>query len=262
MSGAVCLAAVAALRSGSGLVTAVVPRSIQGIVAGFEPCIMMVGLGDDPDAGLLPVPLESVARLADGNDAVGIGPGLGQCDAAAALVGDLLKHCQCPVVVDADALNTSARHGLLTVGRATSTCVITPHPGEFSRLIGRPIKEIEQHRQELAARFAETHKLIVVLKGPGTIVTDGVHVYQNVTGNSGMATGGCGDVLTGIITSLLGQGLPGFDAAVIAVHVHGLAGDIAAERFTQRGMIASDLLSCLPEAWRQRESSRHATESN
>ena len=251
MSGAVCLASVAALRSGSGLVTAVVPRAIQSIVAAFEPCIMTVGLIDNPEFGLLALSSADAAILTNGRDAVGIGPGLGENEAAATLVRDVLKCAACPLVLDADALNVAARHCLLTTDRNASSCVITPHPGEFARLTGRSIEDVEQHREEAAVEFAVTHRVIVVLKGPGTIVTDGTHLYRNTTGNSGMGTGGSGDVLTGILTSLLGQGLPALNAAAIAVHVHGLAGDIAAERFTQRGMIASDLLNCLPEAWRQ-----------
>ena len=253
MSGAVCLASVAALRSGSGLVTAVVPRAIQSIVAAFEPCVMTVGLVDNPEFGLLPLSAVDAAMLTNGRDAAGIGPGLGQNEAAAAMVCDVLKGSACPLVLDADALNIAARHGFLTTDRTASSCVITPHPGEFARLTGRTIEEVEQHREEMAAEFAGTHRVIVVLKGPVTVVTDGTRAYRNTTGNSGMATGGSGDVLTGILTSLLGQGLPALDAAAIAVHAHGLAGDIASERFTQRGMIASDLLSSLPEAFRRLE---------
>jgi ADP-dependent NAD(P)H-hydrate dehydratase len=250
MSGAICLASTAALRSGSGLVTAVIPRSVQAIVAGFEPSVMTVGLRDDPDSGLAPQSSDVVDSLLDGRDAIGAGPGLGRSLAAAHLVRDLLLRATCPVIVDADGLNVAAEHNLFA-SRSHWPCVITPHPGEFSRLTGRSIGDIERHREEMAQEFAAKHQLVVALKGPGTIVTDGTRCFRNTTGNSGMATGGTGDVLTGIVTSLLGQRLPAFEATAIAVHVHGLAGDIAAERFTQRGMIASDLLICLPEAWRR-----------
>ena len=252
MSGAICLASVAALRSGSGLVTAAVPTSIQNIVAIFEPCLMTIGLPDDSDAGLLALPENRVAALLQGRDAIGIGPGMGRSPAASQLLRDVLAQADCPVVVDADGLNIAAEFRMFSAPR-NCQCVITPHPGEFSRLTGRSIVDIEQHREELAQEFADTHQLVVALKGPGTIVTDGTRIYRNTTGNSGMGTGGSGDVLTGIVTSLLGQRLPAFEATALAVHAHGLAGDVAAERFTQRGMIASDLLPCLPEAWRRLE---------
>jgi len=252
MSGAVCLASVAALRSGSGLVTAAVPRMIQSIVATFEPSVMTVGLMDDPDIGLHPQSAESIAMLLEGRDAIGIGPGLGRSAAAGFLVRDVLLQADCPVVVDADGLNLAAEHGLFEK-RSDQPCIITPHLGEFSRLTGRSIVEIERHREELAQEFATKHSLIVALKGPSTIVTDGTRLYRNTTGNSGMATGGTGDILTGITTSLVGQQIPAFEATALAVHAHGVAGDVAADRFTQRGMIASDLLLCLSDAWRRLE---------
>lgn len=252
MSGSVCLASVAALRSGSGLVTAAVPQSIQAIVAGYEPSVMTIGLKDNAETGLHGQPHETIDRLVEGRDAIGVGPGLGRSSEAADLLSDLLIKSTCPVIVDADGLNIAAEKQLLMREREFE-CVVTPHPGEFARLTGRTIPQIEAHRAEFAQEFAREHRLIVALKGPGTIVTDGTRIYCNATGNSGMGTGGSGDVLTGIVASLLGQGLPAFEATALAVYAHGLAGDIAAERFTQRGMIASDLLTCLPEAWRRLE---------
>lgn len=252
MSGAICLASVAALRSGSGLVTAVVPASIQNIVASFEPCLMTTGLPDDCESGLLPLSETRVTTLLQGRDAIGIGPGMGRSSTAGQLLRDVLAQATCPVVVDADGLNIASEQSMFTHPR-NFPCVITPHPGEFSRLTGRSIADVEKYREEMAQEFAAAHQLIVALKGPGTIVTDGIRLYRNNTGNSGMGTGGSGDVLTGIVTSLLGQRLPAFEATALAVHSHGLAGDVAAERFTERGMIASDLLHCLPEAWRRLE---------
>lgn len=252
MSGAVCLAAVAALRSGSGLVTAAVPQCIQPIVAGFEPSVMTMGLNDSRESGLATQPETMMLSMLDGRDAIGVGPGLGRSSAAAHLVRELLHRARCPIVIDADGLNVAAEHSLL-LGPRNSVCVITPHPGEFSRLTGKTIGDVEKHREEMAREFALKHQLVVALKGPGTLVTDGARIYRNTTGNSGMATGGTGDVLTGVVTSLLGQDLPVFEATALAVYAHGLAGDIAAERFTERGMIASDLLGCLPDAWRRLE---------
>jgi NAD(P)H-hydrate epimerase len=255
MSGAVSLASVSALRTGSGLVTAAIPRAIQNVVAGNEPCVMTIGLKDDPETGLSEVSEEMVISLIEGRDALAIGPGLGKGSAAARLVESLLRLAKCPLVVDADGLNLAAEARLFS-RELQCPCVITPHPGEFARLTGRSITEIEKHREEIAQEFAESHSLVVALKGPGTIVTDGIRLFRNSTGNSGMGTGGSGDVLTGIVVSLLGQQLPAFEATALAVHAHGLAGDVAAEQFTERGMIASDLLKCLPEAWRRLEHAR------
>jgi ADP-dependent NAD(P)H-hydrate dehydratase len=255
MSGAVSLASVSALRTGSGLVTAAIPRAIQNVVAGYEPCVMTIGLKDDPETGLSEVSEETILSLIDGRDALAIGPGLGKGAAAAWLVESLLRLVKCPLVVDADGLNLAAEARLF-IRERQCPCVITPHPGEFARLTGRSIVEIEKHREEIAQEFAESHSLVVALKGPGTIVTDGVRLFRNTTGNSGMGTGGSGDVLTGIVVSLLGQQLPAFEATALAVHAHGLAGDVAAEQYTERGMIASDLLKCLPEAWRRLEHAR------
>ena len=253
MSGAVCLSSVAALRTGSGLVTAVVPASIQPLVAMYEPCIMTCGLPDS-DAGLLPLTDAQLRQIWGGRDAVAAGPGLGQGPARLALVRGLVEGCECPLVLDADALNLAAADRMLVVDasrRAGRTIVLTPHPGEFSRLTGLSVSQIEADRTGVAAEFARQSGAVVILKGPGTVVTDGVRTWVNSTGNSGLATAGSGDVLTGIVVSLLGQGLGGFEAAAIAACAHGLAGDAAADRWTRRALIASDLLDFLPAAWRQ-----------
>lgn len=254
MSGAVCLASVAALRSGSGLVTAMVPASIQAIVAGFEPCVMTVGLACHSDLTLVPPGDDEIAARVAGRNAIAVGPGLGRSDAAAKLLKLILRHATCPLILDADALNLAAEHELLSERRPGVPVVLTPHAGEFARLAGCRPEDFASCRESAAAQFAQRHQLIVVLKGPGTIVTDGHRAFRNTTGNAGLATGGSGDVLTGVIASLAGQGLPLFEAAALGVYVHGLAGDLAAAAFTQRGMIASDLLSTLPQAWRRLES--------
>ena len=257
MSGSITLSALAALRSGAGLVTAAVPESIQGTVAAYEPSYMTVGLPCDVHGQLAPVNLETVAELLDGKSAVAIGPGLGQSKLAADLVLAVLKQANCPIVLDADALNLAAEFELLHGVPRRSPWVITPHPGEFSRLTGHPIAQINTNRESLAERFAAENELIAVLKGANTVVTDGNRTYVNQTGNSGMATGGSGDVLTGMVVALLGQKNEPLLAAVLAVLIHGIAGDLAAEAMSQRGMIASDLPRFLGAAWRnfQNESS-------
>jgi NAD(P)H-hydrate epimerase len=129
--------------------------------------------------------------------------------------------------------------------------ILTPHPGEFGRLIGRPIADIEHNREDLAAEFAKKHGVVLVLKGRGTLITDGERLAENNTGNSGLATGGTGDVLTGLIATLLGQGLSAFDAAHLGVHLHGLAADLAAEDLSEAGLISSDLPFYLARAWKK-----------
>ncbi len=254
MSGAVCLSSVSALRSGSGLVTAAIPRSIHTIVASHEPSVMTIGLSTDTDGLLASQSTGRIEELLAGKDAIAIGPGLGQSAAAADLVARVLEICRVPLVLDADALNAAAAHNLLTKRNTVTPCVITPHPGEFSRLTGKPASDDEETRISTAVEFATTHGLTVVLKGPRTVVTDGKRLFMNTTGNSGMAKGGSGDVLTGIVASLLGQYMNAFEAAALAVHAHGRAGDLAASELGQRGMIASDLLKWLPNAWQTLES--------
>lgn len=151
------------------------------------------------------------------------------------------------MVVDADGLN--ALTGRLELLERNHPTVITPHPGEFARLIGKSIAEVQQDRAGLAEHFAKEHGVVVVLKGHGTVISDGENTVLNDTGNPGMATGGTGDVLTGITVALIGQGLSAFDAARLAAHLHGDAGDLAAAELGQTCMIASDLLDFLPDAF-------------
>ena len=229
------------------MVTVAVPKSIQSIVAAFEPSYMTVALSCHCDGQLSPDVAGDVLDLVDRQDAVAAGPGLGQKPAAGALVQALIDHVSVPLILDADALNCVAEKQL-SLSRHAPT-IVTPHPGEFSRLTGYSTDVIGSRRQTLAADFAGQTGAVVVLKGTGTVVSDGTHTYINSTGNSGMATAGSGDVLTGIITALCGQGLSAYEAAVAGVYAHGLAGDLCAAEMSQRSLIASDLLTWLPHAW-------------
>lgn len=261
MSGAACLAGKAALRGGAGLVTVMVPKCIQPIVAGYEPGYMTVGfesteksfedvmLGQGDDIG-------DLLKSRWGNqDVIALGPGLGTSTEAEQLVKCAVQESPCSVVFDADALNLCAKQDLLSLSPPmndkTPSRVITPHPGEFARLSGKSIDDVQANRVSSSAEFAKQHSLIVVLKGPQTVVTDGVQVYINDTGNSGMATGGSGDVLTGLLAAVLAQGVPVFDAACVAVWLHGAAGDSAADAFSREAMIASDLPQHFGRAWRK-----------
>ncbi len=249
MAGSISLSGLGALRSGSGLVTVCTPEICQLVVAGYEPSYMTVPLPCDDQGRLAKAAHRRIAELAAKCTAVGCGPGMQLTPDVDYLVGRMFFEFAQPMVVDADALNALATQPDL-FARHAGPRIVTPHPGEFARLVGIP-KLIPDEREDRARDFAIRGQIIVVLKGHRTIVTDGRELYENTTGNPGMATGGCGDVLTGIITALLGQGLSPFSAAQLGVFVHGLAGDLAAEVLGQTSLIASDLIRFLPEAFKR-----------
>ena len=239
-TGAAFFAAMGALRSGAGLVFLGVPESIYGIEAVKlnEPVIFPL-----PDAGgrlsadAVPEILTRLPRM----DAVLVGPGLGQSEGTLAVVRAVLENAQCPVAVDADGINVLSAHRDLLRGRKLPT-ILTPHDGEFARLGG----VIGEDRMAAAADLAEELGCVVLLKGHETCITDGVNGYINPTGNPGMAVGGSGDVLAGVITALLGAGLPPLEAAACGAWLHGAAGDRCAAELGQYGMLPTDMLSALP----------------
>lgn len=239
-TGAAFFAAMGALRSGAGLVFLGVPESIYGIEAVKlnEPVIFPL-----PDAGgrlsVDAVP-EILTRLPQ-MDAVLVGPGLGQSEGTLAVVRAVLEKAECPVVVDADGINVLSAHRDLLRGRKSPT-ILTPHDGEFARLGG----VIGEDRMAAAAALAEELGCVVLLKGHETCITDGTDGYINPTGNPGMAVGGSGDVLAGVITALLGAGLPPLEAAACGAWLHGAAGDRCAAELGQYGMLPTDMLSALP----------------
>lgn len=239
-TGAAFFAAMGALRSGAGLVFLGVPESIYGIEAVKlnEPVIFPL-----PDAGgrlsVDAVP-EILTRLPQ-MDAVLVGPGLGQSEGTLAVVRAVLEKAECPVVVDADGINVLSAHRDLLRGRKLPT-ILTPHDGEFARLGG----VIGEDRMSAAAALAEELGCVVLLKGHETCITDGTDGYLNPTGNPGMAVGGSGDVLAGVITALLGAGLPPLEAAACGAWLHGAAGDRCAAELGQYGMLPTDMLSALP----------------
>lgn len=249
MSGAAVLAGSAALRGGAGLVRVAVPAGILPIVASANPCYLTAPLPEDSDGRVSAEAEEPIVQLMDGWDVAAVGPGFGRGPGVASVVHAALRRLTVPLVLDADGLNT-LEGNTEPLRQRQAPLVITPHPGEFARLTGKSIAEIQQRRQELAVAFAAENRLILVLKGHRTIVTDGRRFYVNTTGNPGMATGGTGDVLTGLIAALLGQGLEPFAAAQLGVHRHGLAGDLARDQIGEVGMVASDLLTYLPQAAR------------
>jgi ADP-dependent NAD(P)H-hydrate dehydratase len=258
MSGAACLSGLGALRGGAGLVTVAVPRSILPIVAGVEPSYLTLPLPDDEEGRISHDAAALLEAEIAKQTAFAIGPGLGQSAALAALVGRLFSSAASPAVFDADALNALASSpGPLAARKRQREDVLprilTPHPGEFARLSNIDTPTVQKNRETLAVKFAAEHQLVLVLKGHKTVITDGRRVALNSTGNSGMATGGTGDVLTGLITALLAQGMEPFEAAQLGVYLHGLAGDLAARSVSKPGLIASDLPRWLGEAWRKLE---------
>jgi NAD(P)H-hydrate epimerase len=252
-AGAAALVGAAALRSGSGLVRVLCPKEVQPTVASFEPCYMTYPVLDDGDGlALLEPSKKLLEKFLPTASVLAMGPGLGQSADLRELVEWVVKSVEVPTILDADALNNLAGQTeiLATLKRPV---ILTPHPGEFSRLTGRSIAEIQADRETHALALAgSAENLIVVLKGSETIVTDGTRLYVNTTGNPGMATGGSGDVLTGVIAAMIAQKLDPFDAACFGVYAHGLAGDIARD---QNGvvLIAGDIVDSLADAFHHLE---------
>ncbi len=255
MSGAPCLSGLAALRGGAGLVAVAVPAGIVPIVAGVEPSYMTIPLPEDEEGRIAFDAWRTLRPHVERADAVAIGPGLGTSDGLRSLVQWLLETSAGPLVVDADGLNALSLLPALWEERSAGDSatrpawVLTPHPGEFARLTGRPAPSAPNEREQAAAEFAASRRVVLLLKGRHSIVTDGTRLAVNQTGNSGMGTGGTGDILTGLIASLLAQGMTAFDAAQLGSHLHGLAGDLAAAELSEPGLIASDLPRYLGRAW-------------
>jgi ADP-dependent NAD(P)H-hydrate dehydratase len=250
MSGAAVLCASAVLRGGAGLVKVGVPEEILPIVAAGNPCYTTLPLRQDGNGRLAPHALPQLLSEAQGHDVLAVGPGLGRSDALNDLVPELLAQVQQPAVLDADGINAFVDQPQRLRSPAGAPRIITPHPGEFARLLQSDTRTVQAQRRELVTAFARDHGVVVVLKGQATLVTDGRRLYRNTTGNPGMATGGTGDVLTGLIAALCGQGLEPFAAAQLGVYLHGLAGDLARDSVGEVSLIASDLLPYLPAAFR------------
>jgi NAD(P)H-hydrate epimerase len=248
MAGAAALVGNAALRGGAGLVKIATPDDCLDTVATLAPCCTTAPLVPH-DASAGEKNARTVLDMAEGQHALAMGPGLGQSPAVARLVRNVLAGTPAPVVLDADGLNVLADDPKAALGAAGQPVIITPHPGEAARLLGTTAGEIQSDREAAAARLAELAP-VAVLKGAGTLVTDGDWLYGNETGNPGMATAGAGDVLTGLVAAFVAARMEPFEAAVLAVWAHGRAGDLAAERFGTLGLTAWDILGCVPEALR------------
>ena len=257
MAGAISLSGMACLRSGAGLVRLAVANKALPMVAAHDPCYMTTPLSCD-DAGEfgMPAVIDELLPLTENATCVAIGPGLGRSEVRTRIVQHLYERLPQPLLVDADGLNALAEISQRN-GRPPPSAgprILTPHPGEFGRLTNR--KFASRDEQITAAKiFAKEWKVVLVLKGQHSLITDGTQHELNQTGNPGMATGGSGDVLTGIITALVCQQLSPFEATVLGCHVHGLAGDLAANELGQVSLIATDLVKFLPAAFMSLSSS-------
>lgn len=239
-TGAAALAAMGALRSGAGLVYLAVPESIYAIEATKLNEAIVLPLPDQ-DGKLCIDALPQILKLLPNMDAVLLGPGWGQSEGNFLIAKEILQTFEGAVVVDADGINVIAKHMDIVRERKAPT-IFTPHPGEFARMGGDNTLD----RQVAAESFARDFGCILLLKGHNTVITDGCRTYVNPTGNPGMAVGGSGDVLAGIIASLIGQGIDPLEAAACGAWLHGAAGDICAQEIGQYGMLPTDMVEALP----------------
>lgn len=242
MAGAAILAAKAVLRSGAGLVTVATPRCIYPIVAAAVPEATFLPLDEDANGRISPETVEPIVCVAQRADALVLGCGLGCSQTVAQLVVQLRRRVTCPIVLDADGINAVKPH-MLIEETALAPLILTPHPGEMARLLDSTIDDVQSHREEITRRFADDYGVVLTLKGYHTLIAAPTRpLLQNDTGNPGMATGGSGDVLAGLIGGLAAQGIDPYDAAMCGVYIHGAAGDRAAQRLSQHAMLPSDML--------------------
>lgn len=250
MAGAAILAGKSALRCGVGLEKLAIPKSIYPIAAGSILESVFLPLSETSDGKISRTNIPRLLLEAKKSTAVLLGCGLSVCDDTKALVKSFVENCKAPMILDADALNCIADNPEILKKRK-SDIIITPHPGEMGRLCGITAKEVNADRVDVALSFAKKYGVITVLKGSGTIIASpNGQALLNTTGNSGMATGGSGDVLAGMTAGLLAQGKSAFDCAAAAVYLHGLAGDFAAEKLGKISMLPSDIIDYIAQAFK------------
>jgi len=251
MTGAAYLTSQAAIRSGSGLVTCGIPESLNLVMEAKLTEVMTLPLPETKGQSLAYEALERIISFSEKIDSLAVGPGASRNKDTEKLMRDVVKKINKPIVLDADGvISVVGKCDLLKKRKAPT--VLTPHPGEMARLLGKTTEFVQAARVKLAKDFAKKYKVVLVLKGYRTVVASPKgEIYVNETGNSGMSTAGIGDVLTGMIASFIGQGIESYSAAVIGTYLHGTAGDLASREKGQFSMIASDLLEKLPEAIRE-----------
>jgi NAD(P)H-hydrate epimerase len=244
MSGASVICATASLKTGVGLLKCAFPKSIYPVMTSHLTQPIFKPLCENEDKTISIGAINDIFDELKWADSVAVGCGLGNNDDTQVIVGQIIKTCEVPIVLDADGINAIAPF-IDIIKDKRAPLVITPHPAEMARLIGEDIASVQSNRIDIAKAFANDNDCVVVLKGANTVVTDGKSVFVNTTGNPGMAMGGTGDMLTGMIASFIAQGLTPLDASKCAVYIHGLCGDITASELSQRGMTVDDMLSLL-----------------
>lgn len=251
LTGAAYLSSQAVLLSGSGLVTLGIPKSLNSIMEIKLTEVMTKPLAQTKQQSLAVSAFGQIKKFLPMVDSLAIGPGLSQHSQTKQLISKVLTIAKCPVVLDADGINSLV--GKLNIlQQRYAPLVITPHPGEMARLLNLKITEVQKNRTKLAKAFAKKYNVVMVLKGYRTIIASAAGaIHVNETGNPAMATAGCGDVLTGIIASFLGRGIDAFYAAKMGVYLHGLAADIALKETGESSLIATDILNTLAQAFRK-----------
>lgn len=250
-TGAAILCAKAALRTGVGLLYQILPESIYPIFASSVYEAVCVPVSDSADKTISSNSVYYIQTLLEKASAAVIGCGMKNTDDTRAVVSAVIRSCTSPLVIDADGINALSSH-IDILQRAKTELILTPHPKEFSRLTGDDVSYIVENRVKAAEDFSKQYpNVTLVLKGHRTLIAKNGEIYENHTGNSGMAKGGAGDALSGVIGSLLAQGVSPFKAAVMGVYLHGRAGNLAAEKYTKTAMLPSDIVNCLPEVFAQ-----------
>ena len=248
LTGAVCLTAKAGLKIGAGLVTVGIPCSLNSILEIKLTEVMTLPLPETAHHTLAEEAYSKIEEFIEKIDVLAIGGGASRDLSTQKLILKVVSQINRSMVIDADGINAVATNIESLQRRREKAFILTPHLGEFSRLVKKEVNYLKKRGKELAKNFAFRYNLILVLKGHRTIVTDGKEIFENNTGNPGMATAGSGDVLTGVIAGLVAEGMDAFNSAKLGVYLHGLAGDLAAEDKTQAGLVASDIIEYLPKA--------------
>lgn len=248
MTGAGGMASMAALRSGAGVVLWAIPKSLNAVGEAMIPEVMTLPVPDTPSGAPSMEAREILVEAARETDCVVLGPGLPVAGDTGELMRLLIPEIFPPLILDGGALSAIGTD-VMIVRKRQSPTIITPHPGEMGRITGKTSDEVQAKRRDFAMKYAKLSGAVVALKGHETVVADGRDAYVNRTGNPGMSTAGAGDVLTGVVAALVGQGLAPFEAARLGVYLHGLAGDIAAAAKGVHGLIATDIIAHLPDAF-------------
>ncbi len=250
MMGSGAMASLACLRSGCGVVLWALPKALNVIGEAQNPEVMTLPIPDTPSGAPSMDAREILVEAARETDCVVLGPGLPVAGDTGELMRLLIPEIFPPLILDGGAFSAIGTEYMIIRKRQSPT-IITPHPGEMSRITGRTTTQIQEKRSDFAVKYAKHSGAVVALKGYGTVVTDGAEVYVNESGNPALSTAGSGDVLCGVIASLVGQGFSPFEAAKLGVYLHGLSGDLAARDIGDRGVIARDIIDRLPLAFKQ-----------